>query len=259
MTSERGNAAARLVGDSIYVTGGFCSVVSATCATAGAPLASIERATFESTTDTNGQSVPTARLGAFAAAGNLTRARQRHSLAVANALTAPNSFTTATGATANTQDTWLLALGGDSGGTALTSGPVLTGTGIIEVGKVVENGAPVATPAFSASTYGAGGTHGGWAEVVANYLFYAGTSGASNYTFLSERVCPGTGNNLGECTDVANFTGTLNATGADALYQSGGPRYLAGTTLFRAFVYAAGGFPSDTGGTPSATIERIIY
>ncbi len=42
-------------------------------------------------------------------------------------------------------------------------------------------------------------------------------------------------------------------------YLSGGPRYLSGNVLFRAFVYAAGGFPNDAGGTPTDTVERLIY
>ncbi len=55
----------------------------------------------------------------------------------------------------------------------------------------------------------------------------------------------------------SSFSGTLNATSLP--YVQGGPRYLAGTTLFRAFIYAAGGFPNDAGGNPTNSIERIIY
>ncbi len=55
----------------------------------------------------------------------------------------------------------------------------------------------------------------------------------------------------------ASFDGTLNATSVS--YLSGGPRYLSGNVLFRAFVYAAGGFPNDAGGTPTDTVERLVY
>ncbi|WP_224248782.1 hypothetical protein [Hyalangium gracile] len=240
LTVERGNAAARVAGDSVYVSGGFCSTAGGNCpSSAGALLSSVERATF------NGP-----QLGAFAVAGNMTRARQRHSLAFADASTAPGSFTPA--APDNAQDAWLLAVGGDAGGAPLS------GTGIIEVAQVRNSGGPIATPAFSAATYNTAGTHGGWAEVIANYLFQAGSTGGTGFKLNSGFVCPGNGNDPGKCLAATSFDGTLGSSAINA-YQQGGPRYLAGSTLFRAFIYAAGGFPNDAGGTPTNTLERIIY
>ncbi|MDY7233098.1 hypothetical protein [Hyalangium rubrum] len=238
LTVARGNAAARLVGDTVYVSGG-CATAGGSCPSAAAALASIERATFTPNS---------MQLGNFAEAGAHTRARQRHSLAVANAATAPRSFTTPTDIR---QDVWLLAVGGDQGGAPLT------GTGIIEVAKVREDDAEVATPTFSAATYNTQGTHGGWTEVIADYLFQAGSTGGTGFKFGSAFVCRGTGNTPGQCDAPSQFDGTLD--NALSGYQQGGPRYLAGTTLFRAFIYAAGGFPNDAGGTPTATLERIIY
>jgi hypothetical protein len=240
---ERGNAAARLVGDTIYVSGGFCSTPNPPdCPAAGATLASLERATFSLGSNT---------LGPFELLDNgMARARQKHSLAVASASSAPNSFT-ATTPTNITQDVWLLAVGGDQGGAPLT------GAGIIEVAQVRNEAGELASPTFSASTYNTTGTHGGWSEVIANYLFQAGSTGGANFTFRSGFVCPGVGNTAGQCDSAARFSGTLNSTALS--YQQGGPRYLAGSTLFRAFIYAAGGFPNDAGGTPTATLERIIY
>ncbi len=235
LTVERGNTAARLVGDSVYVAGGFCSTVSAQCAAANTTLASVERATFTANS---------AELGAFAKVGDLTQARQRHSLAVASAATAPGSFT------ANPQDVWLLAVGGDRGSAGLVT------TNVIETGRVQTATGPEQTVTFANTGYSTTATHGGWAEVVANYLFQAGSSGGSGFAFRSGFVC-GQGNNQGQCTTAGSFNTAFNDTSVD--YQQGGPRYLAGTTLFRAFVYAAGGFPNDAGGTSTSTIERIIY
>jgi hypothetical protein len=240
---ERGNAAARLVGDTLYVSGGFCSTPGPDCPAANATLASLERATF---------SLGSRTLGPFELmplSANMTRARQRHSLAVANAITAPGSFT-ATTPTDIREDSWLLAVGGDQGGAPLT------GAGIIEVAKVRSEPIDL-TPSFSAATYNTAGTHGGWTEVIANYLFQAGGTGGAGFTFRSGFVCPGPGTSVAQCDSPTKFDGTLNSTALS--YQQGGPRYLAGTTLFRAFIYAAGGFPNDAGGTPTATLERIIY
>ncbi len=240
LTVERGNAAARLVGDSVYVTGGFCSTVSAQCPAANATLASVERATFTANN---------AELGAFAKVSDLVQARQRHSLAVASAASAPSSVTSTT--PDNRQDAWLVAVGGDRGSAGLVT------TNVIETARVQTATGPADPVTFAAAGYNTAATHGGWAEVVANYLFQAGSTGGSGFSFRSGFVCPGAGNNPGQCTTAASFSGSLNSTAL--AYQQGGPRYLAGTTLFRAFVYAAGGFPNDAGGTPTSTIERIIY
>jgi hypothetical protein len=240
LSVPRGNAAARLVGDTVYVSGGFCTTAGAGCPGANATLASIERGTFAA-------GLP--ELLSFTDGGMHTHARQRHSLAVANAETAPSSFTSANPDIR--QDAWLLAVGGDQGGA------LLSGTGIIEVAKIRDTSGVIATPlAFNAATYNTEGTHGGWTEVIANYLFQAGSTGGTGFSFRSGFVCR-SANNLSQCDSPAKFDGTLISTTLP--YRQGGPRYLAGATLFRAFIYTAGGFPNDAGGTPTATLERIIY
>jgi hypothetical protein len=228
MTVARGNAAARLVGDELYVVGGSSGNTLHT---------SVERASFTAGSMT---------LGAFANVGNLGTARQRLSLAVASAATAPASFSSTN--PDNRQDVYLLAVGGDQGGAPL---------GSIEVARVRTSAGPVAAPfTFVADNHNAASTHGGWAEVVANYLFQAGSTGGASFAFHSGPVC-GQGSNPVQCTAPSSFSGSFNST--SLAYQQGGPRYLGGVTLFRAFVYAAGGFPNDAGGTPTPTIERIIY
>jgi hypothetical protein len=223
----------------VYVTGGFCSTVGANCSAANGTLASVERATF---------TADSMELSDFSLVGNIQHARQRHSLAVASAATAPASFSSTS--PDNRQDIMLLVVGGDVGG-------VLLGTGVIEVGPLRTASGPVATVSFVEAGYNTAATHGGWTEVIANFLFQAGGTGGAGFSFRSGLVCPGSGNNPGQCTGFPDFDGALNSTSLS--YQQGGPRYLAGTTLFRAFIYAAGGFPNDAGGTPTSTIERIIY
>ncbi|AKJ07164.1 Hypothetical protein AA314_08790 [Archangium gephyra] len=231
----RGNTAARLVDDTLYVVGGFCST-GTLCPSAGTILTNVETATFTANT---------ADLGGFGPLGNLNRARQRHSLAVASSVTAPNAFTT-------DQDAWLLVVGGDAGGAPLT------GTGIIETAQVKSGGFPSPAPTiFTQATYNTASTHGGWTEVVANYLFQAGATGGTGFAFRSNLVCGRTGSDPAKCTSDTSFGGTLNATSVS--YLSGGPRYLSGNVLFRAFVYTAGGFPNDAGGTPTDTVERLVY
>jgi hypothetical protein len=237
----RGNTAARLVDDTVYVAGGFCSPVGPRCPSTGASLSTIESATFAANT---------ADLSPLGLVGNLSRARQRHSLAVASSVTAPNAFTPT--APDNSQDAWLLVVGGDAGGAPLT------GTGIIETAQVKSAGWPSPAPIlFAQATYNTASTHGGWTEVVANYLFQAGATGGTGFAFRSNLVCGKTGAEPAKCTEPTSFDGTLNATSVS--YLSGGPRYLSGNVLFRAFVYAAGGFPNDAGGTPTDTVERLVY
>jgi hypothetical protein len=166
-------------------------------------------------------------------------------------VTAPSSFT-ATNPTDIRQDAWLLAVGGDQGGAPLS------GTGIIEVARIRDASGVITAPVFSAATYNTAGTHGGWTEVIANYLFQAGSTGGTGFKFDSAFACRGSGNAPGQCDASSQFAGALNSTSVS--YLQGGPRYLAGATLFRAFIYSAGGFPNDdAGGTPTATLERIIY
>ena len=241
LTVERGNGAAKLVGDQLWVAGGFCSTFPATgCPAAGADLASVETAAF---------AAGSPDLGSFSTSTHtLQKARRRFALTVADAATAPSSFTSSS--PNNTKDAWLVVVGGDSAGLVVTS-PV------IEVGQVQDISGVIASPSFLASGYIALGNHGGWSEIVANDLFDAGTTLSGTFDFKSNVACPSTPGQVGECTSATSFHGTLNDTGIS--YLAGGNRYLGGETLFRAYVYVAGGFPTDVSNTPSATIERIIY
>ncbi|HEX8704470.1 MAG TPA: hypothetical protein VF815_36905, partial [Myxococcaceae bacterium] len=243
LTVPRGNAAVRMVGDRVYVSGGFCSEVGPGCPSANATLASVEVGSF----------VPVGPvLPFFKVAGMLTHPRQRHSMAVANASTAPSSFTSSS--PDNTLDEWLVVVGGDQGGAPLT------GTGVIEVGRIRQLGNEVDPISFTDSGYSAASTHGGWTELIANSLFQAGTQGGSTSTLSYGFVCPGPGG-PGQCgvpaTAPYNFQGTLITTPLS--YQQGGSRYLAGTTPLTPFIYTAGGFPSDAGGPPTATLERLTH
>jgi hypothetical protein len=226
----------------VYVTGGFCSTAGGSCPSSGATLAAVERATF---------TAATAELGAFEVfttpTGGLKQARQRHALAVANATTAPNAFDTS----GLGSDVWLLAVGGDTGGSPLTSN-------VVEVAKVAD-GTGLRALVFNPASYnGAGSTHGGWAEVVANSLFIAGATSAQNFFFNSGPVCGNsdTGDCTGTDTGTNTFNSNLNSTSVS--YLSSNPRYLAGNVLFRAFVYAAGGIPKGAT-APTDTVERLIY
>jgi hypothetical protein len=240
LTVERGNAAAKLVGDQLWVAGGFCSTSPAPGCSAPGDLASVDTAAF---------AVGSPALGSFSSAGTLQQARRRFALTVADAATAPSSFTSTS--PNNTKDAWLVVVGGDS------AGVVVTGTDVIEVGHVQNSSGPIASPSFFASGYIALGSHGGWSEIVANDIFDAGTTSSDAFAFKSNIACPSSPGHVGQCTSETSFTGTLNDTGIS--YLAGGNRYLGGETLFRAFVYVAGGLPTDVSNTPSATIERIIY
>ncbi|XXF76912.1 hypothetical protein P2318_28235 [Myxococcaceae bacterium GXIMD 01537] len=240
----RTNAAARLVGDSIYVVGGCdTSANGGECGTGGTTvLDSMERATVAGATPD---------LGAFAtlAGVTLTQPRQRHSLAVADNVGAPGSFSSGS----NNGDAYLVVVGGDAG----TQAPFTTN--LFEVVQVKSASGTLASPAdFAPATYSInGGLHGGWAEVAANGLFVAGTSG-TNATFRGGVLCPTNNNQPAQCTGANSFDNTLPA--AALSYQQGGPRYLSGSTLFRAFVYVAGGLPGDSAsGAPTDSVESILY
>lgn len=229
---EHGNAATRLVGDTVYVTGGFCSSTGTPACTTAGTIAAVERATFTAST---------ADLGSFENIASLKQARQRHSLAAASAATAPNAFTTAAG---NASDAWLIVAGGDTGTTPF---------GNPEVAQV-RNSSGLVTPSFATAGYNVGSVHGGWAEVVADTFFIAGATSALNFNFDSAPVC---GNAIGNtCTGAASFNSNLNSTALS--YLNSNPRYLSGNVLFRAFVYAAGGITKSTS-APSDTVERLIY
>ncbi|WP_224367767.1 hypothetical protein [Hyalangium versicolor] len=239
LTVERAHAAAQLLGDTVYVAGGANA--------AGTTLASVERASFLANSYTfNTATTP----AAFSSTnlGALNVARQRFSLAVASAETAPGSF--ASTAPDNRKDAWLLAVGGDNGTSILSSN-------VLEVAKVQDASGDLSSTSFTTIDL-KNGTHGGWARVLANSLFQAGSAGNTALRFRSGLICP-SGNSPGPCTDSSNFTTGLNDVGAFR-YAEGGPRYLAGSTQFRAYVYVTGGLPDDTGtGTPFTSTECLSY
>jgi hypothetical protein len=244
---ERGQAAARTVGDEVYVAGGFCSTADAGCTTPGASLASTERATF---TD---DAAAGPRPGSFALSGAMNTARRRHSLAVASAATAPASF--ASTSPDNRQDVWLMAVGGDAGGAPINSSTT------VEVARVRDVNGLVAAPSFTGIDNSNSAHHGGWAYVAANGFFVGGASG-TNPVIRSDYLCTPQGSTPGPCTSASDFASSLNSTGGARSYAEGGARYLGGSTLFRAFIYVAGGFPRDTAlqdVAPSSTVESLLY
>lgn len=241
MGVARSQGAALLVGDDVYVAGGFCTQAGGTCPAANAALASVEKATFGATSPD---------LGTFGAAGTLAHARRQLSLTLADARSAPSSFTSAS-APDNRQDEWLLAVGGDAS-------PGVLAAGVIEAAQVRNASGPVAA-SWADTTYTVAGSHGGWAHVLADYLVLAGTDTTGGFSFRSGIACPGSPpTRPGQCTGLSSFTGTLPATGVGG-YAQGGNRYLGGEELFRAFVYVAGGLPTPVSTTPTTSIERLTY
>ncbi len=96
--------------------------------------------------------------------------------------------------------------------------------------------------------------HGGWGEAIADLLLVMGNTGTTGFDFRvpqgSTTICGG-----GACTTSGSFSATL--TSASTTFTS---RYLPGETLFRAYVYAAGGLTDATAGaTAQATVDRILY
>ena len=235
--TARGEASAKVVGNRVYVAGG-CSTATGTPACDG--TGAVEAASYEDSTLT----VDT--IDGFSSSGTLNQARRQAGLAIASKVTAPDRFVTT-----HAGDVWLVLAGGMQGGSALTNNG-----GGVEVAQVVTAGAaPAATPTFANASYGAAGfgVMGGWAEVVADIFFIYGTPG-TNFAFKSNDVCNGS-----PCTASTSFTGTLNDTGASA-----GSRYLPGETLFRAYIYTAGGLTNATTGagataTALSTVDRILY
>lgn len=240
LRQDRAQAGLERVGDILYVAGGYCAVEETAgdgldCPADNATLATVERA---------GIDPATGALGAFEAAGTLNTARRRLHLTLANADAAPAHFSSST--PDNRADAWLVAVGGRSATTTLT-------TNVFEVAQVVEDGAAIATPAFTVASYaGTQGFHGGWAYVVANQLVGTAANSTNNLSSKADDVC------VGQCTAAGSFAGTLNNTKITA--YTAGLRYLNGNLLFRAFIYVAGGFPTTTvTGTPTDTLERFTY
>lgn len=239
LVAGRFRAAARLVGACAATAGASdCALAivggcgqAAGCGASG-DLASLERATFPTQDTSPALETP----GAFAVAGSLGQARSQHALAVVSA------------ANAN-------AIGGKiflavAGGAA--SGSELSGSATVEVALF----APTSTIAF---TNGSGSPQnvgvGGWLEVAANQAFFGATR-TNNHSLnpKSSSLCGSASCTLGGVGDL-NFA--FNS--GFPPYLAGGTRYLAGEQLFRAYIYLAGGFASDTNLTPTATVERIVY
>jgi hypothetical protein len=243
---ERGQAAAALVGDDVYITGGFCSTPDAACTGEGNVVASTERSTF---TD---DAAVGPRPGSFALSGAMNTARRRHSVAVASAATAPASF--ASTSPDNRSDVWLMVVGGDADDAPISSSTT------VEVSQVRNAQGAVAANSFTGIGNGNSAHHGGWAYVAANGFFLGGAN-ATSPVIRSDYLCK-QGNAPGPCTNASSFSSSLNSTGEARAYQEGGARYLGGSTLFRAFIYVAGGFPRDTvlrTVTPSSTVESLLY
>lgn len=247
MARERGHAAARLIGDELYVVGGYCRTQNGSaCPNNNSYHESLERASFAASS---------ADLGSFAltdSGGWLSTGRRRHSMAVIDASTAPGSFTSGN----NAADVWLLVAGGDDGGGPFSS---------IEVARVRTSSGSVSAPDFVNASYGSTFSfHGGWAEVIGDRLYLAGTSGNNNGTAFDLRFAFACGDNsaLAQCgTNIgSSFNSSFND--PDVTYQSGGPRFLAGSALFRGLIYVAGGFRDNTPADnepPTNTVERLVY
>jgi hypothetical protein len=98
---------------------------------------------------------------------------------------------------------------------------------------------------------------GGWAETQANQLFVEGTQ---PLTGLFNRAT-----NQAICGDSSCSSASFQLNAGFPAYATGSPRYLVGETLFRAFVYTAGGAnqasatPTTPGTTLTDTLERLIY
>jgi hypothetical protein len=225
--AARFEAASRLVGNTIYVVGGCSSGTGSPVACNSADLADMERARFAAAGDT----AP----GAFSGSGTavLGTARRRHSLAVADAASVPNFA-------GNTTKSYLVAAGGQNG-TGDISGH----------GKTVEIAdLSVGSPSFTTASDDQNLGSGGWAEIQAGLFFWEMSSTARSSS--PKAICSGTG-----CDTAGSFDFRTNS--GFPTYQAGGARYLAGEQLFRAFIYVVGGFTTTGLGTPSNSVERIVY
>lgn len=243
--------------DRLFVGGGFCTATGTSCPVAG-DQGTVEVATLDSTLPSGLDLTFTNLTASFAA-------RRHFSFAIADAADAPASFALF-GAPVNadlSNDAWLMVVGGDTGGTSLVS----SGGTAIEVAKIESSSGPV-TPSATSGNFGApvtspspAGEHGGWAEVVANRLFYGGTTSGGGFASRIGPVCPtGTGGAPGPCTQTSDFIKSgLSAASASSAYTTGGSRYLGGEDLFRAYIYVAGGFAADNSTTVTDTVERLTY
>lgn len=238
LTVQRTHSAAILYGDRLIVTGGSCSTVSASCPSAGSTLASAEVASFAPNTAT---------LGNFGSFGTMANARQRHRLTIADKTSAPASFTSTAN---NLQDAWLLVVGGDQGNAPISN--------VIEAAKIKDASGDIAAPSFSNTTYNVSPMHGGWTLAIANILFAVGDGGGGQLRAKSNYVCR-VGGGPGACSGINSFNATLNDVGGISYQTGAGTRYLGGMTLLRAYIYVAGGVPTDASTMPANTLDRIIY
>jgi hypothetical protein len=222
--SPRGQAAAALANDRLYVAGG--------CSGANCDLAGNNLATYEDS------QLTLQNLGAFSSTGAINQARRQGTFALASNAAAPGRIALGEG--------WLLLVGGER-----NDGTVLVNTtGGIEVSHAIVGGAAQATPAFANAAYTPDfGRHGGWSEVIANQLVIFGTNPSNAIIFRAGPLCNA------PCAAPADFSTDLPQTGTTFT-----ARYLLGEALFRGYFYAAGGFTDAmAGATARSTIDRIPY
>jgi hypothetical protein len=246
LVRERGQATAQIVGDELYVVGGYCRFQNGSaCLADDSYHESLERASFTTTS---------ADLGTFDLTdsnGWLNTGRRRHSMAMIDATTAPGSFTSGNGS-----DVWLLVAGGDTSGSPFSS---------IEVARVRTSAGNVSAPNFEYASYNnTFSLHGGWAYVINDRLFLAGTNGNNNGTALELRFSFACGDNnaLVQCSTNIGSSFNSSLSSANFTYQSASPRFLAGSALFRGIIYVAGGFRDNTPiatEPPTNTLERLVY
>jgi hypothetical protein len=221
--SPRGQAAAALANDRLYVAGG-CTGTS--CDATGNELATYEDS-----------QLTLQNLGAFSSTGAINQARRQGSFALATNAAAPARIASGEG--------WLILVGGERNGTVL-----INSTGGIEVSHAIVGGAAQATPVFANAAYTPDfGRHGGWSEVIANQLVIFGTNPGGAIIFRAGPPCNA------PCAAPADFSTDLPQTGTTFT-----ARYLLGEALFRGYFYAAGGFTDATAGaTARSTVDRILY
>jgi hypothetical protein len=221
--SPRGQAAAALANDRLYVAGG--------CSGASCDVAGNELATYEDS------QLTLQNLGAFSSTGVINQARRQGSFALATNAAAPAHIASGEG--------WLILVGGERNGTVL-----LNSIGGIEVSHAIVGGAAQATPVFANAAYTPDfGRHGGWAEVIADQLVIFGANPGGTIIFRAGPVCNA------PCTAAANFSTDLPTTNTTFTQ-----RFLLGEALFRGYFYAAGGFTNTTTtATALSTVDRIPY
>lgn len=241
LATARNQARAILVGDDLWVVGGGCTTGSTGC---GAPgdLASVEHVAFNAGLATFN--------GVWGSSGTLNRARSRHALTAITHATAPNAVPTGA--------TYLLAAGGVSGGTLING----TGNPVFEIATVSGGGTTwAAGNAPSQFTYSPAqsGQEGGWIEVQADNAFVEGAVPGATPSLFNRSTTGGICRAAHPCP-VANSTDfDLGLNAGFPAYALGGHRYLVGETLFRAFIYTAGGWNSTAQATLTDTLERLVY